>query len=360
MSTSNANFSTQSLWGQAWELTVYYSTSNASGDDQVHSAVISANSWGPPEPLRITFDVLQSTIPSPYWFADISIYNANAQTQLNVLFNATWVTLKAGFQTAAQLYSVIWDGPVMQVLFDRENVVDQRVILHCFANPLTQGQVVNFSMGAFATQNQMVKRMVQEVNNFGASSNQFQVNLSDLAEQTTTAVTYPRGNTVFGMPDKYLGQVADSGFMQKWLSGNAAYISELSSGKTVPMPDLIYSPPLPPDYAGPRPAPNVNTSIIGTPRQFPQGCIFQVLLDPRLGVQLPPLAVQLQRTFIGQTLITPGETYVSPWSSDLTFFVAQVRHSGDTRGNDWQTEVTAYTTVFASNLLQGNFSAVSG
>jgi hypothetical protein len=339
------------LWGQAWELTVY--TANGG------KAVITASAWEP-EALRMTFEVLQTTIPSPYWFADIGVYNATEQTMQNALFNATWVTLKAGFQTAAQLYSIIWDGPVLQTIYTRENVVDQKVSLHCVANPLTQNQIVNYSLGAYSTQAQMVQRMAEEVNGAGSSKTQFHVRMSDLAQRQADAVQFPRGNTVFGMPNKYLSEIADSQHMLKWLDGNSAYITELDAGIATPVPSLIYSPPLPLDYNGPMPPADVNLSLIDTPRQFPQGCIFNVLLDPRLQVQLPPICVQLQRTLIVQEPITPGQGYVSPLGNDLLFFVGQVRHTGDTRGNDWQTEVTAYTTTYASSLLNGAFQADSG
>jgi hypothetical protein len=87
--------------------------------------------------------------------------------------------------------------------------------------------------------------------------------------------------------------------------------------------------------------------------------IFTVLLDPRLKVQLPPLVVQLTRTLISQLTVQPGQAVVSPMSANLDFFVAQVRHIGDSRGNDWYTEVTGYNTTYASNLLDGVFAASS-
>ena len=338
------------LFGQAWELTVQYQTATG-----VATEILTSNAWEP-EALRMTFDVLQSMLPSPWWYADIVVYNLDTPEIQNILLNATWVTLKAGFQTGANLSSIIWDGPILQVLFDREQVVDFRVTLHCVANPLVMDDIVGFSMGPFASQAQLVAKMATLINLPAMSA--ANGTLSTYASQALSTKQYPRGNTVFGKMGKYLTQIADDQFMSTWRDGSKAYIAELSTGDAVPVPDYIYSPPFPPNSNPTLPS-GTTQSIIGTPRQTPFGVTFTVLLDPRLKVQLPPLIVQLVRTLITQIPVQPGETVVSPMSSNLNFFVAQVRHIGDSRGNDWYTEVTGYNTTYASNLLDGVFAATA-
>lgn len=332
------------LWGQAYELTVQYA-------DQT-SVIVTSNSWEP-DALRITFEVVQSTLPSPWWYADISIYNMDAQDIQNILLNATWATLKAGFQNGPNLYSIIWDGPVLQVLYDRENVVDQRVILHCVANPFVMDSIISFAMGPFSSQEQLVARMAQQINLPAMST--ANGTLSQQASTAMNAKQYPRGRGVFGKVGKFLAQIANDNFMQTWRDGYKAYISQITSTDTAP--DLIYSPPFQPGGQPQTVLAGTTASIIGTPRQMPFGVIFTVLLDPRLKVQLPPLVVQLQRTLIQQLSVYPGQTVATPLTSNLTFFVAQVKHTGDSRGNDWQTEVTGYSTTYADNLLNGIFAA---
>lgn len=345
------NASVIPLFGQAYELTVRYQTFSGTQEK-----VITANSWEP-EALRITFEILQSMLPSPWWYADIVIYNLDTPEIQNILLNATWVTLKAGFQTGPTLSSIIWDGPILQVLFDREQVVDFRVTLHCVANPLVMDDIIGFSMGPFASQAQLVAKMASEVGlpPINATSG----TLSSYASQALAAKQYPRGNTVFGKVGKYLTQIADDQFMTTWRDGSKAYMSQISNGEVATTPNFIYSPPFPPNSNPFKPTDDVTQSIIGTPRQTPFGVIFTVLLDPRLKVQLPPLVVQLVRTLITQIPVQPGQTTASPMSANLSFFVAQVRHTGDSRGNDWYTEVTGYGTTYASNLLDGVFAATS-
>jgi hypothetical protein len=343
--------STINLWGQAWELEIKYVASN--GDAQIYT--ITRDKWEP-ESLRMTFDVWQRTVRSPYWSADITIFNLNDDSIQNILFNATWATLKAGFQTGPNFYSIIWDGPVFQVLYDRDRVVDQRVVLRCIANPLLNAEIVSFGMGPYSSQLQFVNRMAKQVNlpQFTQSAGG---NLGPKAEDALTSTQYPRGRGAFGSVAKYLQQIADEHFMNTFMDGSKAYISEMT--KTDYTPDLIYSPP-PVDGS---PVPNgVTASIIGTPRQTPTGVIFTVLLDPRLKVQLPPLVVQLTQTVISQLPVfpNPNSGMFTPFSNNLSFLVGQVRHVGDTRGNDWQTEVTGWSTTYADSLLNGIFAAKSG
>ena len=346
------------LFGQAYKLTVQYTT--ATGTSTV---VLSANTWEP-EALRITFDVLQSMLPSPWWYADIAVYNQDTQDIQNTLLNATWVTLEAGFQTGPTVSSIIWDGPVLQVTFDREQVVDFKTTFHCVANPLVMDQIIAFSQGEFASQAKLVARMVAEINQQGGTPPIQDINstngtASDYAQQAMTAKQYLRGNTVFGKVGKYLTQIADDQFMTTFRDGKNAYISEISSPGASVTPDYIYSPPFQPNNVPPGLPAGTTQSIIGTPRQTPFGVIFTVLLDPRLKVGLPPLVVQLVRTLITQVAVQIGQTVSTPMSADLTFLVAQVRHVGDSRGNDWYTEVTGYGTTYAAQLLDGVFAASS-
>lgn len=343
-----ASQSGQPLWGQAWELTITCAT--AGGGSQ--STVVSSNAWEP-EALRVTFDVLQAMNTAPLWYADISVYNLDDQTAQNIALNASWATLKAGFQFGSQISSIIWDGPVFQVLYTREQVVDQKLTLHCVAVPGDLSTIVNFSMGKFSSQQQLLARMIQETNL--PPINPANGTQGVVASQRMTATQYPRGNTVFGKVSRFLAQVADSNQVQTWNDGKQAYVSEADNGNRTP--SLIYSPPFPPGSTGNDSGlpSGTNQSIIGTPQQIQQGVVFTVLLDPRLKVQLPPLLVQLVRTNITllERIPNPNDSSGLPTalSSNLLFFAAQVRHTGDTRGNDWHTEVTGWSTAYAQTLL---------
>lgn len=339
------------FWGQAWSLDVTYATANG----EPKTITLSTQAWEP-EALRITFEVVQSQMPSPWWYADITVYNLNTQDTINALYNATWVRLGAGMQSGPCKSSTIWDGPVLQVLYDREQVVDQRVTFHCIASPLVMENLVNLNTGVETSQLQLVSKMAQQVNL--PSSNG--VGVTSYAAGLLGAKRYPRGKTCFGKMSKYLNQVSDDNFLQTFRDAYRPYVSEISDG-AVPPPNLNYSPPFPVGSQVPDLPPNTTQSIIDTPRQTPFGVIFKVLLDPRLKVQLPPLVVQLNYTLVTQLPVTMGALPpVSLSNNNLVFFVAALAHRGDSRGNEWETEVTGFGTTYAANLLNGTFLAQSG
>lgn len=339
------------LFGQAWELVVTY----ALGGNQPQDETVTSNSWEP-DALRMTFEVTQSTLSSPYWFADIKIYNLNDTSIQNIMNGATWVTLKAGFQTSPGLYATIWSGPVFQAIRTREAIVDDVITLHCVATPNATYAIVNVATGPGTTQATLFNRMAAAV---GLS-----ISYGVQASAALNAISYPRGRGTFGKPMKYMSQIADSHFVSAWQDGQKAYVSEIQNPAATP--SLIYEPvpgPGASNQVAPTLAAGVTQSVIGTPQQIPQGVIFTVLLDPRLTVQLPPLLVQLQNTIINQltTAPAPNSTLGAPLlPGNLTFLVSQVRHTGDTRGNDWQTEVTGYSTSYATSVLDGIFAAQGG
>ena len=338
------------LWGQAWELTVMYGAKPP--------VVITSNAWEP-HALRMTFEVLQSTLPSPWWFADINIYNFNDKSLQDTMWNATWCRLKAGFQTGSNLASVIWDGPILQVIFGREDVVDQVCTLHCVCNPIVMDSIVTFAAGVFSSQQMVVSRMAQSIGL--PPIDPANATQDALAYKAMTEKQYPRGKTVFGKVGKYLLQVSNSNFMTTFRDGEKAYIAYVQNPNTVP--SITYTTPIMPGVASPSIPNGVTASIIDTPQQTPFGIIFNVLLDPRLKVQLPVQVVGIDRSvLIRQIPVVPNPDSgtVTPYTSDLSFLVAQVRHIGDTRGNAWQTEVTGYSTTYAQQLLDGIFAANKG
>jgi hypothetical protein len=343
------------FFGQAWELIITYTDAN--GVDQ--DLTVSTNAWEP-ESLRITFEIVQSTIPSPWWYADIVVYNLSQETINNIVLAATKVRLKAGFQTGPALSSVVWDGPIFQVLLDEENVIDTRVTLHCVANPISMANPVAFSIGPYAQQAQLLTQMAGNIGLPPMENSQNTATLSEHAQAALTAKQYPRGNTVFHTMGDYLDIVSSDQNLSTFRKGNAAYMTEIGnigSGLATPAPDLIYALPTPIGTVASGLPAGTTQSIIGTPRQTPQGIIFTVLLDPRLKVTLPVQVVQLA----GNLLITQQVIQVGQFQNPLNTlqFVVQVRHVGDSRGNDWYTEVTGCSTTFASNLLDGLLSATS-
>lgn len=334
------------LWGRAYELILSIGSKD-SGD----SAKVTSSAWEP-EALRIKFEVLESTNASPFWFADITVYNVNDADVLELLNSASggkslWLTLSAGYQKGNNLYSVIWSGPVLQVMYDQENVVDRVLRFNCIqaANQTFDQIFANFNTGIMSTQYQILTRMINQ------AGGQAPQQVSQLAQTMMSAKACPRGKTLFGGISKYVEQLALDNSLNTWIKENQRYVSELEN-PNLPLPvSLIYGPPLPPGAAVSNINSSVNASIIGIPKQTPFGAIFTVLLDPRLSVKLPPMVVQIQG-LLSQYKLIYNQSLPNQWDSSGVYIVGQVRHYGDSRGNDWYTEVTGYQRNYGNNVLK--------
>jgi hypothetical protein len=352
MSTPSApTVSSDQLWGRAYKVSVLTSTGQ--------NVLLSQSGWEP-EALRITFEVQESTMPSPFWYAFVTLYNVNKSTFQQLLWGAEWLTLEAGYQTGAQKSSIIWDGPVLQVLYDRPHVVDFTVGFNCIVGPtMLTDNFVNYAAGPDTTQYQVVQNMV--INQGGNAGKQ----TSEYAATSLRGKTFPRGKTLWGSTSKYVAEMADDNFLTHWISKNQDIMSELYNPNANLKPQIVYGPPFPPGYvtsgSGPSNVANITRSIIGTPRQSQWGVSFEVLLDPRLHVGVPPMLIQIdQSALIAQTKLRgPGGAgnLQTPLSQDGLYVIGQLTHHGDTRGNDWYTSVQAYTRLYAEGLLTGTFNA---
>lgn len=329
------------LWGRAWKLTVTL----ASGEQQF----LSQDSFDP-EALRLTFDVLQSAIPSPYWFADITIYNASGDEMQQLLGPAvpTRVTLEAGYQFGPQKSTIIWDGPVLQVIFGAENVVDQFVRFNCIGTDATlENNFQNTAVGPMS-QYQVVSQMITQMN--GTPSQQ----ISPAAQAAMSAYQYPRGKGLFGKAAKILPEIAASAGFTTWMGPDGQHFISEMDDQTRTNPDVIYGPAFPPGHVGRAPVQvngGITRSLIDVPAQSSVGCDFTVLLDPRLQVRIPPMLVQLDQAIIRQMKRQIGQA-LFPLDSSGIYIAGQIRHYGDTRGNDWYSSVTGYRRNYAQVLDQ--------
>src|SRR5208337_4492188 len=89
-----------------------------------------------PEPLQMTFETYQ-TIQQAFWYCDIVIYNLNSPTEQEILLQGMTVTLDAGYQ--GQPYGTIFQGTLLQPLWEREDGIDDKLTLHCVCGLIEAG-----------------------------------------------------------------------------------------------------------------------------------------------------------------------------------------------------------------------------
>ena len=346
MSTSSLPASTRPLFGRSWNLQVL--SAAGSGQQQQTLLTASQNAWEP-EALRISFDVSQPGYKA-LWFADIAIYNldpaATAQNSAGaaLIAQGSEVSLAVGYQ-ANGTPTEIFRGQVFQMTWERENIVDTKLTLRCVTGlPWRTRNFISLATKAGQTQWQIVQQMAQ-----GAKTS-IPIAYCDPAANFNQTVL-PRSKTIFGTPDQLFGQIADQNNMTTFIGPNGLYLGRLENpGAPV---DVIYAPPL---ILGQQPEANeaqLTRSIVGTPQQTPgYGINLRVLCDPRIKMKLPPMQVQIQNSIIRQAERQIGKL-PSLLTQDGVYMVGGVRHYGDTRENDWYTEITGVISVAGRAKMLG-------
>ncbi len=304
-------------FGKAWQLTI---NPQASGE----TWTIPDGSGG--EALRCTFEIEQYA-NSAYWFADIAVFNFSAAFA-QVVQKGDLVSLTAGYQSPGS--GLIFSGTVLQPIWERANDTDFKFTLHCVVGLFEDrnGQV-NTTIAAGQTQGDAVRQVAR------SCAHPLAIEYLDPALETKK---YPRGLAVSAIAREFFDRIAEDNDMQMWIGWNGLNISPLTSDNDTP--DWIYAPPF---SAGGSQSGNTKYTLLGTPQQTEKGVNFRVLLDS--GVRLKSL-VSVQNVLVNQVRNIPGQ--LPPiFNPNGAFIVAGIRHMGDTRGNDWQTEITTVTPDWA-------------
>jgi hypothetical protein len=289
--------------------------------------------------MKITFDV-DTHVFRAYWQAEIVIFNPSLQlTQMIV--QGSEVSLAVGYRADGEP-TEIFRGVVYQPLWEKRDATDVMLTLLCMVglDKLTKN-IIHVVTGKFAQQRDIVLAMAQ-----GASS---PITMGYLAPQSDFRVqALPRSATIFGTPSTLFADVAKANDMVCFHDQNGLNLGKLArSDSSV---DITYAPPLqpgdPPDTAA------TTHSLLGVPQQTELGVAYRTLIDPKHRVKLPPMQVQLRNSIIRQQAIQPGQ-YQSILSQDGVYLTAGIRYIGDTRGNIWESQVEAVTSVQGILALAG-------
>jgi len=313
----NANDS-NALWGRKWEISFI----PAGGG----SALILSSSDFNEYCLKSQF-----TVDRPGYQAvqraDVTIWNLNNET-ISKLMMATagvqsttgTVVIQAGYENGN--YGLIYSGDVFHVRLIREGVVDSKLILHCVDGMnLIYGQCVSLTFSAGTDQTIHINEICSKA----------QIEVGMITSDINTK-TLPRGKVVFGEPSKFLRQIAQDNNGQFYYADgklNVTKITDVATGQA-----LVISP---------------DNGLIGYPEQFEGGVRFTCLLNPLIKLIYPAMMIQfdVSKTYINQSQLQPGSDSSGglPYLLNPTgqYKVVRVSHHGDTRDNDWYTEVLAVT-----------------
>jgi hypothetical protein len=273
------------------------------------------------------------------WWADINIYNLNLVTRTDIFTNAASVVLSAGYQDGSN-YGIIFNGTIFQITWTREGVVDNKLTLHCVAGMsyLTEN-MVSIQATAGLSQRDIVIQMMTNA--------ETSIPYSSVDSKTLGTKKLPRGEVIFGSPQKYLNEVASGNGLQVFFGNNGVVMGDITPTTSTPL--YTYA-SVPDPSSSLKRKTTVNYTIIDTPRQTNEGVSMRVLLDARLQVIAPAMNIAIVDTVIQQLLAQPTQSIsnnnIYPiLSQDGVYAVAGVHHHGDTRENDWYSDVTCITNV---------------
>jgi hypothetical protein len=155
------------------------------------------------------------------------------------------------------------------------------------------------------------------------------IQLGVISENINTRAL-PRGKTFFGQPKDYFRQITADNNAQFYVQDQQVHITRIADGTTIKANEAIVFTP--------------NTGLIGTPQVTSEGISFKVLLNPLIKITNPSMVVKLDLTSVQQQILKIGQ-YPTILDQSGFYQVGKLRHFGDTRGNDWYTEVVGINSL---------------
>lgn len=276
--------------------------------------------------LRCTFNCVATMQVQPN-YSSVIIYNLSPQTENLIIKEGYLVTIEAGY--ASSQYGIIFTGNVTQPIRSKENGTTYTLELIS----MDSGVFYAYGTANFTLLRGQNSRAIVDAIVARASVPTEPGRISpDLSSAQLT-----RGKAVFGMAQDILRQVAQS--------ENATYYHDNGKVNIVKATDLPEG-----EIISLSPA----TGLIGVPTQQQFGANIKMLLNPRVQVgtliQIDNSLIKTQRADVGQ-----GQP-VYMLDQDGIYRVIRVNHIGDTRGNDWYTQVD---TVSQSGTLPNMISSGS-
>ena len=276
--------------------------------------------------LRVTFRVQRKRDTQN--FATVSIYNLTADKEKEIIEKGDRVIIEAGYmgvlttetkdekvevkEAEPQQYGVIFDGKILYPARGREGNVDFVLTLICVDGT----NALDLAWVSFTQEKGMTQRQIVE--NVCVKSN-ITINESKVSNDLNPT-RLPRGKVFFGTPRAYFNDVCRGNAATFFMDGDKLELIKW----TDPVQDeaLVVEP---------------RTGLIGVPTQTQDGASFELLLNPhvRLG-----MLIKLKNSEITENTTMPEKgKHRTPLDPDLIYQVIELTHTGDTRGNEWYTQI---------------------
>ncbi len=265
--------------------------------------------------LQFQFSVKASTIRTPKRL-HLRVYNLKKSTVQNVTMAGAAVLLSAGYNGN---FGTIFNGQIVQVRTGRENATDTYLdITAADSDYVYNHAVLNFS----------VAKGSGVIGRLGQIANAAEVKLGTTALPQIPGQLH-RGRVFFGLLRDHMSSMC----------GTIGANWNLDNGVLEVVPQNSYRP-------GQIPLLTSATGLIGVPEQTPEGIEVKALLNPfiRPGglVQLDNASIQQYQFPLGLSE-TAKAALIPTLSQDGKYKVLFVEHVGDTRGQEWYSELVCYS-----------------
>ena len=284
--------------------------------------------------LHFRFSTSQQDVESPS-NCSIRVYNLSESTVKQIRGEFSKVVLQAGYDAG---FGVVFRGEIKQFRIGKENATDTYLdILAADGDSGYNFGVVNTTLAAGSTQEQVRTAIV------GAMPG-LQVAPSSAA--VTGGIPILRPKVLFGMARAFARDHAAT-HGQTW---------SIRDGQ-------VYFTPLRGYEAGAVVVLNARSGLVGLPESTQDGIKLRCLLDPRM---VPGCRVRIDNASLNQTVQRDpngapvaynqykGLQFFASTSADGTYRVFVAEHRGDTRGQEWYTDLICLSMDSSTQKVVGN------
>lgn len=262
--------------------------------------------------LRIKFSIKKSDAQTPNT-AEITVYNLAEETAQRIRKEFSSINLQAGYESN---YGIVFSGNIKQVRFGRESGTDTyMVIAAADGDAAYNGSVVNATLAAGSKQSDQINASAGAMAGKG-------VQKGSIAD--TGSAKLPRGKVMYGMARDYLRQSAAASNTSWSIQDGKIQFVELTG--VLPNQAVVLS---------------SKTGLVGAPEQTNDGIKARCLLNPMLKIGGK---VQINEKDINEAKLPDTSKDAQPNKPatirhDGFYRLLVVEHSGDTRGNDWYSDL---------------------
>lgn len=266
--------------------------------------------------FRFNFVISQADVQTPDT-AQAKIYNLSDQTMALISKEYQRLIIQAGYENGN--YGIIFDGTIKQVRRGRENPVDTYMAISASDGDLAYNfGLISTTLAAGAGPNDQVNAIMN--NAFGPQG----ITAGYMAPLTGGIL--PRGKVLFGMAREHMRDIAATNGVT-W---------SFQDGQLTVIPLTSYVP-------GEAVVLTSKTGMIGLPEQTNNGIAIRCLLNPRIKIGT---RVQINNKSIQQAQADLQYTAINLFadvSADGFYRVLVAEHRGDTRGNEWYSDLICLT-----------------